>query len=104
MQLSKKETSILEKYIKLKEEDKKNKEKIEGMKNDVLHILKANEGKIIHNKYNITMHENKTYSYSDSITNIETEIKILKQREVTLQIAKEKSISEYIKVYELKES
>ncbi|WP_245158112.1 hypothetical protein [Brachyspira suanatina] len=47
------------------------------------------------------MHESTTYQYSESIQNIETEIKVLKQREVTLQIAKEKQKTEYIKVYEL---
>ena len=48
------------------------------------------------------MHENTSYQYSEAIQNIETEIKVLKQREVTLQIAKEKSNSKYIKLYELK--
>ena len=48
------------------------------------------------------MHENTSYQYSEAIVNIETEIKVLKQREVTLQIAKEKQKTEYIKVYELK--
>ncbi|ELV05272.1 hypothetical protein [Brachyspira hampsonii] len=47
------------------------------------------------------MHENTSYQYSEAIVNIETEIKVLKQREVTLQIAKEKQKTEYIKVYEL---
>ncbi|CRF35355.1 hypothetical protein BRSU_2824 [Brachyspira suanatina] len=55
----------------------------------------------MHNGYNISMHESTTYQYSESIQNIETEIKVLKQREVTLQIAKEKQKTEYIKVYEL---
>lgn len=101
-ELSKKETSLIEKYIKLKNEDKKNKENIEALKDDVLKILKEHEGKIVHNGYNISMHENTSYQYSEAIVNIETEIKVLKQREVALQIAKEKSKSEYIKVYELK--
>ena len=48
------------------------------------------------------MHENTAYQYSDCLVNMETEIKVLKQREVTLQIAKEKQKTEYIKVYELK--
>lgn len=101
-ELSKKETSLIEKYIKLKNEDKKNKENIEALKDDVLKILKEHEGKIVHNGYNISMHENTSYQYSEAIVNIETEIKVLKQREVALQIAKEKSKSEYVKVYELK--
>ena len=101
-ELSKKETSILEKYIKLKNDEKKNKENIESLKDDVLKILKEHEGKVVHNGYNISMHNTTTYQYSEAIVNIETEIKVLKQREVTLQIAKEKSNSEYIKVYELK--
>ena len=101
-ELSKKEISILEKYIKLKNEEKKNRENIEVMKDDVLNILKAHEGKIVHNGYNISMHENTSYQYSDAVVNIETEIKVLKQREITLQIAKPKPNTEYIKVYELK--
>ena len=101
-ELSKKETSLIEKYIKLKNEDKKNKENIEALKDDVLKILKEHEGKVVHNGYNISMHENTSYQYSEAIVNIETEIKVLKQREVALQIAKEKSKSEYVKVYELK--
>ena len=101
-ELSKKETSLIEKYIKLKNDKKKNEENIEAMKDDVLNILKAHQGKIVHNGYNISMHNTTTYQYSEAIVNIETEIKVLKQREVTLQIAKEKSNSEYIKVYELK--
>lgn len=100
-ELTKKETSIIEKYIKLKAEEKKNKENIEDLKDDVLKILKEHEGKVVHNGYNISMHESTTYQYSESIQNIETEIKVLKQREVTLQIAKEKQKTEYIKVYEL---
>ena len=100
-ELNKKESSLIEKYIKLKNDEKKNKENIEAMKDNVLNILKAHQGKIVHNGYNISMHENTTYQYSDCIVNMETEIKVLKQREVTLQIAKEKSSSEYIKVYEL---
>ena len=101
-ELSKKESSLIEKYIKLKNDKKKNEENIEAMKDDVLNILKAHQGKIVHNGYNISMHENTTYQYSDCIVNMETEIKVLKQREVALQIAKEKSKSEYVKVYELK--
>lgn len=99
--LNKKEISLLEKYIKLKNDDKKNRENIEAMKDDVLKILKEHEGKVVHNGYNISMHENTSYQYSEAIVNIETEIKVLKQREVTLQIAKEKQKTEYIKVYEL---
>ena len=99
--LNKKEISLLEKYIKLKNDEKKNRENIEAMKDDVLKILKEHEGKVVHNGYNISMHENTSYQYSEAIVNIETELKVLKQREVTLQIAKEKSSSEYIKVYEL---
>lgn len=102
--LDKKEISLLEKYIKLKNEEKKNKENIDSLKDNVLNILKKHEGKIVHNGYNITMHETSSYQYSEAIQNIETEIKVLKQREVTLQIAKEKQKSEYIKVYELKSS
>ncbi|MEI0493018.1 hypothetical protein R4J17_11345 [Brachyspira intermedia] len=101
-ELNKKETSLIEKYIKLKNEEKKNKENIEALKDDVLALLKEHEGKVVHNGYNISMHENASYQYSEAIVNIETEIKILKQREVTLQIAKEKQKTEYIKVYELK--
>ena len=100
-ELNKKESSLIEKYIKLKNDEKKNKENIEAMKDNVLNILKAHQGKIVHNGYNISMHENTSYQYSEAIVNIETEIKVLKQREVTLQIAKEKQKTEYIKVYEL---
>ena len=100
-ELNKKETSLIEKYIKLKNEEKKNKENIEALKDDVLALLKEHEGKVVHNGYNISMHENTSYQYSEAIVNIETEIKVLKQREVTLQIAKEKQKTEYIKVYEL---
>ncbi|ASJ22474.1 hypothetical protein BHAMNSH16_12815 [Brachyspira hampsonii] len=100
-ELTKKETSLIEKYIKLKNEEKKNKENIEALKDDVLSLLKEHEGKVVHNGYNISMHENTSYQYSEAIVNIETEIKVLKQREVTLQIAKEKQKTEYIKVYEL---
>ncbi|MBW5380151.1 hypothetical protein E6A50_02035 [Brachyspira hampsonii] len=100
-ELTKKETSLIEKYIKLKNEEKKNKENIEALKDDVLELLKEHEGKVVHNGYNISMHENTSYQYSEAIVNIETEIKVLKQREVTLQIAKEKQKTEYIKVYEL---
>lgn len=100
--LNKKEISLLEKYIKLKNDEKKNSENIEAMKDDVLKILKEHEGKVVHNGYNISMHANTSYQYSEAIVNIETEIKVLKQREVALQIAKEKSKSEYVKVYELK--
>ena len=100
-ELNKKETSLIEKYIKLKNEEKKNKENIEALKDDVLKILKEHEGKVVHNGYNISKHENASYQYSEAIVNIETEIKVLKQREVALQIAKEKSKSEYVKVYEL---
>ncbi|MEI0519067.1 hypothetical protein, partial [Brachyspira murdochii] len=77
------------------------KENIEALKDDVLSLLKEHEGKVVHNGYNISMHENTSYQYSEAIVNIETEIKVLKQREVTLQIAKEKQKTEYIKVYEL---
>ncbi|WP_295154358.1 hypothetical protein [uncultured Brachyspira sp.] len=101
-ELNKKEISLIEKYIKLKNDEKKNSENIEAMKDDVLKILKEHEGKVVHNGYNISMHANTSYQYSESIVNIETEIKVLKQREVTLQIAKPKSNTEYIKVYELK--
>lgn len=100
-ELSKKEISLIEKYIKLKNDEKKNKENIEDLKDDLYKILKKHEGKIVHNGYNISMHESITYQYSEAIVNIETELKVLKQREVTLQIAKEKSSSEYVKVYEL---
>lgn len=100
-ELNKKETSLIEKYIKLKNEEKKNKENIEALKDDVLSLLKEHEGKVVHNGYNISMHENTSYQYSEAIVNIETEIKVLKQREVTLQIAKDKQKTEYIKVYEL---
>lgn len=101
IELNKKETSLIEKYLKLKNEEKKNKENIEALKDDVLSLLKEHEGKVVHNGYNISMHENTSYQYSEAIVNIETEIKVLKQREVTLQIAKEKQKTEYIKVYEL---
>ncbi|WP_338156873.1 hypothetical protein [Brachyspira hyodysenteriae] len=49
------------------------------------------------------MHESKTYQYSEAIQNIETEIKVLKQREETLQIASISKITEYAKVYKLKD-
>ena len=103
-ELSKKEIDIIKKYIKLKKEEKKNKENIDSLKDDVLNILKAHEDKVVYDGYNITKHETLSYQYSEAIQNIETEIKVLKQREVTLQIAKEKQKSEYIKVYELKSS
>lgn len=103
-ELNKKETSLIEKYIKLKNEEKKNKENIEALKDDVLKILKEHEGKIVHNGHNITMHESKTYQYSEAIQNIETEINVLKQREETLQIATISKITEYPKVYNLKEN
>ncbi|MDA0063640.1 hypothetical protein OFS03_10520 [Brachyspira hyodysenteriae] len=102
-ELNKKEISLIEKYIKLKNDEKKNSENIESMKDDVLKILKEHEGKVVYNGYNISMHANTSYQYSEAIVNIETEIKVLKQREVTLQIAKQKSNTEYIKVYELQE-
>ena len=101
-ELSKKEIDIIKKYIKLKKEEKKNKENIDSLKDDVLNILKAHGDKVVYDGYNITKHEALSYQYSEAIHNIETEIKVLKQREVTLQIAKEKQKSEYIKVYELK--
>ncbi|WP_302279414.1 hypothetical protein [Brachyspira pilosicoli] len=103
-ELSKKEIDIIKKYIKLKKEEKKNKENIDSLKDDVLNILKAHEDKVVYDGYNITKHETASYQYSEAIQNIETEIKVLKQREVALQIAKEKQKSEYIKVYELKSS
>ncbi|MCZ9877625.1 hypothetical protein OFP91_14550 [Brachyspira hyodysenteriae] len=102
-ELNKKETSLIEKYIKLKNEEKKNKENIEALKDDVLSLLKEHEGKVVHNGYNISMHESKTYQYSEAIVNIETEIKVLKQREETLQIASISKITEYAKVYKLKD-
>ncbi|MCZ9892359.1 hypothetical protein PQQ32_08170 [Brachyspira hyodysenteriae] len=102
-ELSKKETSLIEKYIKLKNDEKKNKEDIEDLKDDLYKILKKHEGKIVHNGYNISMHESITYQYSEAIVNIETEIKVLKQREETLQIASISKITEYAKVYKLKD-
>ena len=45
--LNKKETSLIEKYIKLKNEEKKNKENIEALKDDVLSLLKEHEGKVM---------------------------------------------------------
>ncbi|MDA0093507.1 hypothetical protein OFR75_00340 [Brachyspira hyodysenteriae] len=51
----------------------------------------------MYNGYNISMHANTSYQYSEAIVNIETEIKVLKQRKVTLQIAKQKSNTRYIK-------
>lgn len=102
-ELSKKEISLIEKYIKLKNDEKKNKENIEDLKDDLYKILKKHEGKIVHNGYNISMHESITYQYSEAIVNIETEIKVLKQREETLQIASISKITEYAKVYKLKD-
>ncbi|KLI28472.1 hypothetical protein OFS07_00755 [Brachyspira hyodysenteriae] len=102
-ELTKKETSIIEKYIKLKAEEKKNKENIEDLKDDLYKILKKHEGKIVHNGYNISMHESITYQYSEAIQNIETEITVLKKREETLQIASISKITEYAKVYKLKD-
>ncbi|MCZ9954113.1 hypothetical protein [Brachyspira hyodysenteriae] len=80
-ELNKKETSLIEKYIKLKNEEKKNKENIEALKDDVLSLLKEHEGKVVHNGYNISF----TCKYIISIQrsyswqNIETEIKVLKK-------------------------
>lgn len=102
-ELNKKEISLIEKYIKLKNDEKKNKEDIEDLKDDLYKILKKHEGKIVHNGYNISMHESITYQYSEAIVNIETEIKVLKQREETLQIASISKITEYAKVYKLKD-
>ncbi|WP_258867543.1 hypothetical protein [Brachyspira pilosicoli] len=56
----------------------------------MLNILKAHGDKVVYDGYNITKHEALSYQYSEAIHNIETEIKVLKQREVTLQIAKRK--------------
>lgn len=103
-ELSKKETSLIEKYIKLKNDEKKNKENIEDLKDDLYKILKKHEGKIVHNEYNISMHESITYQYSEAIQNIETEIAVLKKREETLQIASISKITEYAKVYKLKDN
>ena len=103
-ELSKKETSLIEKYIKLKNDEKKNKENIEDLKDDFYKILKKHEGKIVHNGYNISMHESITYQYSEAIQNIETEIAVLKKREETLQIASISKITEYAKVYKLKDN
>ncbi|MCZ9920396.1 hypothetical protein [Brachyspira hyodysenteriae] len=102
-ELTKKEISLIEKYIKLKAEEKENEKNIEDLKDEVYKILKKHKGKIVHNGYNISMHESKTYQYSEAIQNIETEIKVLKQREETLQIASISKITEYAKVYKLKD-
>lgn len=103
-ELTKKEVSLIEKYIKLKAEEKKNKEDIEDYKDDVLKILKKHKGKIVYNGYNISMHESITYQYSEAIQNIETEISVLKKREETLQIANVSKRTEYAKVYKLAEN
>ncbi|MCZ9931030.1 hypothetical protein OFQ52_09610 [Brachyspira hyodysenteriae] len=101
-ELNKKETSLIEKYIKLKNEEKKNKENIEALKDDVLSLLKEHEGKVVHNGYNISMHENTSYQYSEAIVNIETEIKSLKAKRSNTTDSKRETKTEYIKVYELK--
>lgn len=100
--LEKKEKAILEKYLKLKEAERKNKEEIDSIKDEVIALVESKEGKINHNGFNITCHEALTYKYSDSIENIENEIKALKHREQVLNIATVKNATKYVKVYELK--
>ena len=100
--LEKKEKAVLEKYLKLKEIERKNKEDIDAIKDEVISLVESKEGKITHDGFNISCHETSTYKYSDSIENIETEIKALKQREQVLNIATIKNTTKYIKVYELK--
>lgn len=97
----KKDKAILEKYLKLKEIERKNKEEIDKVKDEVISLVESRDGKIVHNGFNITCHETLTYKYSDSIENMETEIKTLKEREKVLNIATVKSSTKYIKVYEL---
>lgn len=99
--LEKKDKAILEKYLKLKEIEKKNKEEIDKIKDEVISLVSSKDGKIIHNGFNISCHESLTYKYSDSIENIEAEIKELKHREQVLNIATVKNTTKYIKVYEL---
>lgn len=101
-ELSKKETALLEKYIKAKEEKKKAEDSIESMKGDIINLLEAKEGKIIYDGRNITLHEDISYLYSDAIKNIETEIKVLKRREETLGLAVVNRKTKYAKIYELK--
>lgn len=101
-EITKKEKAILEKYLKLKEIERKNKEDIDAIKDEVISLVESKDGKIIHDNFNITCHETLTYKYSDSIENIETAIKELKQREQVLNIATVKNATKYIKVYGLK--
>mgnify|MGYP000705544517 CR=1 FL=1 len=121
--LEKKERVVLEKYLKLKEiETKMDKlclemsnirkkyatilnEKINNELKSLEMVnakFNVNVNKIENQKYNIPCHETSTYKYSDSIENMETEIKALKQREQVLNIATVKNTTKYIKVYELK--
>ncbi|MEI0593075.1 hypothetical protein R4K52_04360 [Brachyspira pilosicoli] len=102
-ELTKKETALIEKYLKLKDEEKKNKENIEAIKEDVINLLKAHDNKIEYNGHNIVKQEAVTYKYSEAIENIEIEIKVLKKREQTLQIANVSKTTEYIKVYDPEE-
>ena len=101
-ELTKKESSILDKYLKCKQEEKKNKEALDNLKEEVIAIVKAKDGKIIHKGYNITTHENTTFEYSESIQSMEKAISEIKKREETLSIAKVKHTSSYVKTYELK--
>lgn len=102
-ELTKKETALIEKYLKLKDEEKKNKENIEAIKEDVIKIVSSHNNKIEYNGRNIVKQKAVTYKYSEAIENIEIEIKVLKEREQTLQIANVSKTTEYIKVYDSKE-
>lgn len=102
-ELTKKETALIEKYLKLKDEEKKNKKNIEAIKEDVIKIVSAHNNKIEYDGRNIIKGKTVTYRYSDAIQNIETELKVLKEREQTLQIANVSKTTEYIKVYDPEE-
>ncbi|MCZ9991896.1 hypothetical protein [Brachyspira hyodysenteriae] len=50
-EVNKKETSLIEIYMKLKNEEKKEEEKREALKDDVLSLLVEDEGKVVYNGY-----------------------------------------------------
>ncbi|MBW5398566.1 hypothetical protein E6A47_00685 [Brachyspira pilosicoli] len=102
-ELTKKETALIEKYLKLKDEEKKNKENIEAIKEDVIKIVSAHNNKIEYDGRSIIKGKKVTYQYSEAIENIETELKVLKEREQTLQIANVSKTTEYVKVYDPEE-
>lgn len=104
LKLEAKDKKLLDEYVLLKKEKDEFEKRLEGVKDSLVKLIDKHAGKIVYSGRNFTTHDKVKYEYSDIVNNISVEIKVLKEREETLQIAKIVSTTRYAKMYELKDA